>query len=197
MRRPDRRELEWRHAAGRWMADGSSGTEIEPLAGSAPSRVVAANGSAYRALLERESSFEREPAEAPEERWRAWLLGGVGSAEAAGAAPSRSTGAHRAGRRWERVETDVGPLVVRAERSSVAAARSRTTSSPPASVAPTGRVRRGLVLVVLGVVALGVGLSFAGWHAQPAAWQSPARVRSVVATGTARRPSAAVFDEEV
>lgn len=194
MRGVRRKVAERRHAAGRWMEDGSLGGVDVP--DSAAERVVEANGSAYRALLDDPAGVAGGLPEVPEERWRSWLLGGE-AAEPSSTANPLAAGAHRAGRRWERVEPGAGPVVVRAERSSSVASRAgapRRMSSPPV---PARRRWRALVLVVLGVVALGVGLSLAGWHAQPAAWRPPVRVRSAVAGLAASRPSAVAVDEEV
>lgn len=197
MRRLRRQESERRHAAGRWMDEGSPEADRGGVPDSAAAQVVAANGSAYRALLGDAAGVDGGLPDVPEERWRSWLLGGTTGTDLPESRHSLPQGAHRAGRRWACVEPEAGPVVVRAERSSSVASRSVVLGPRASQPVQARRHRRALVMAAIGVVALGVGLSLAGWHAQAAAWQSPARVRSVSAGRAVGRASATAVEEEV
>jgi len=188
-----------RHVAGRWMEAGALASPPDEDA-SVAGHVVSANGVAYRALLEvdgqRPRAGDASQAEVPEERWRRWLVDGVRPDDRP-QAPLALAGAHRLGRRWERPEDTAGPLLVRAERSSLVASRLAGQLGRPASASTARHVRRSVLMAVVAAVVLGIGLSAAGWRAQSASLGVRGRVASVVSTRQGRLSSAVMVEGEV
>jgi hypothetical protein len=199
MSRIRRQSAAGRHAAGRWMEAGAIASTPDEDA-SVAGHVVSANGVAYRALLEvdgqRPRAGDASQAEVPEERWRRWLVDGVRPDDRP-QAPLALAGAHRLGRRWERPEDTAGPLLVRAERSSLVASRLAGQLGRPASASTARHVRRSVLMAVVAAVVLGIGLSAAGWRAQSASLGVRGRVASVVSTRQGRLSSAVMVEGEV